>query len=175
MERVIIDMDEVIADPMGDMISWYKKEYGLDVDFHAMLGGSWVRGFPQQHQALIKERILTPGFFRYLPVMPGSVDTIRAMNDRFEIFVVSAATEFPNSLKEKLEWLLEHFSFLNWTQIVLCGDKRIVCGDYMIDDHVRHLQYFKGKRYLFTSPHNLDIEGFDRINDWKEAAAIFLK
>lgn len=27
MERVIIDMDEVIADPMSAMIMWYEKEY----------------------------------------------------------------------------------------------------------------------------------------------------
>ena len=32
MQRVIVDMDEVMADPMGDMIEWYKKEYKLDVD-----------------------------------------------------------------------------------------------------------------------------------------------
>ena len=32
MQRIIIDMDEVIADPMGDMIEWYRKEHGGDVD-----------------------------------------------------------------------------------------------------------------------------------------------
>ena len=31
-ERVIIDMDEVIADPMGDMIDWYEKTYGIWVN-----------------------------------------------------------------------------------------------------------------------------------------------
>jgi 5'-nucleotidase len=174
MERVIIDMDEVIADPMGEMISWYRKEHGEEINYQAMLGGSWVRGFPPHHQAMIVERIQAPGFFRHLPVMPGCVETIRQMNARYEVFIVSAATEFPNSLKDKLDWLLEHFTYLTWRQIALCGDKRLVCGDYMIDDHVRHLQHFKGKPYLFTSAHNLDITGYDRINNWEEAAAIFL-
>jgi 5'-nucleotidase len=174
MERVLIDMDEVIADPMGEMIGWYTKRYGMKPDYDAMLGGSWIRGFPPEHQVEVRERLLAPGFFRHLPVMTGSVDTLREMNRRYEIFIVSAATEFPNSLKDKLEWLLEHFPFLSWKQLVLCGDKRLVCGDYMIDDHVKNLQNFKGKPYLFTSAHNLDIKGYDRINNWKEAAAIFL-
>jgi len=174
MERVIIDMDEVIADPMGAMVTWYEKEYALPIDYTKMKG-SWLLGFPEQHHKLIRERLHEPGFFRNLPVMKDSVDVLKEMNDRYEIFIVSAATEFPNSLKDKLDWLLEHFPFFNWKQLVLCGEKRMVYGDYMIDDHVRHLQHFKGKGYLFTSIHNLDVTGYDRLNNWEEAAKVFLK
>jgi 5'(3')-deoxyribonucleotidase len=45
----------------------------------------------------------------------------------------------------------------------------------MIDDHVRHLQYFNGRKHLFTAAHNKDITGYDRINNWQEAAGIFLQ
>jgi len=175
MERVVIDMDEVIADPMGEMISWYREKHGGEVDFDKMLEGSWVKGFPEKHWEMVMERLLAPGFFRHLPVMQDSVEVIAEMNKRYEIFIVSAATEFPNSLKDKLEWLLEHFSFLSWKQLVLCGDKRPICGDYMIDDHVKNLQHFKGRSFLFTTPHNLAVTEYERINNWREAGAIFLK
>jgi 5'(3')-deoxyribonucleotidase len=175
MERIIIDMDEVIADPMGEMINWYKTEYGHPIDYQKMLGGSWVKGFPEEHHSLIRERLFAEGFFRQLPVMKDAVEVLGEMNKQYEIFIVSAATEFPNSLKDKLEWLTEHFPFLTWRQLVLCGDKRMVSGDYMIDDHVRNLQHFNGKKYLFTSPHNLDIMGYPRINNWNEAAEIFIR
>jgi 5'-nucleotidase len=175
MERVIIDMDEVIADPMGDMINWYTKEYNQGVDYEKMIGGSWLRGFPQEHQSLVQERLKAEGFFRKLSVMKDSVEVLKEMNQRYEVFIVSAATEFPNSLKDKLEWLLEYFPFFTWKQLSLCGDKRLVYGDYMIDDHVRNLKHFNGKKYLFTSAHNLDVQDYDRINNWKEAADIFLK
>jgi 5'-nucleotidase len=175
MQRILIDMDEVIADPMGAMIDWYQKAYGLGVDFQKMLGGSWVRGFPEQHHQIIRERLSSQGFFRHLPVMEGSVAVLEEMNRRYELFIVSAATEFPNSLKDKLEWLLEHFPFLSWRQVTLCGDKRLVQGDFMIDDHEKNLRHFTGKGYLFTSAHNLDLTGYDRINNWSEAAAIFLR
>jgi 5'(3')-deoxyribonucleotidase len=174
MERVIIDMDEVIADPMGAMITWYEKEYGLPVD-PGKMKGSWLPGFPEQHQALIRKRLHEPGFFRNLPVMKDSVEVLKEMNKRYEIFIVSAATEFPNSLKDKLDWLNEYFPFFTWKQLVLCGEKRMVFGDHMIDDHVRHLQYFNGKKHLFTAAHNKDVTGYDRINSWQDAAAIFLR
>ena len=175
MERVIIDMDEVMADPMGDMIVWYMKEYKLDVDREKMIGVDWIMGFPAHHQQLVLERLLSPGFFRKLPVFPDSVEVLMEMNKRYEIFIVSAAIEFPNSLKDKLEWLLEFFPFFNWKQLVLCGDKRIVHGDYMIDDHVWNLEHFNGKKYLYTSVHNSRVTGYDRLNNWKEVADVFLK
>lgn len=175
MKRVIVDMDEVIADPMGDMIAWYTKEYGLELNYEKMLGGSWEKGFPEQHQALVHERLLSPGFFRHLPVMKDSVEVLKEMNKKYEVFIVSAAMEFPNSLKEKHDWLQEHFPFLSWKQLALCGDKRLVYGDFMIDDHVKNLRHFNGKPYIFSSAHNLDITGYDRINNWEEAAAIFLQ
>ena len=153
-------MDEVIADPMGQMISWYNSEYGLPVDYKLMEAGSWVKGFPQQHQAMIRERLFEEGFFRDLPVMEDSREVLEEMNRRYEIFIVSAAVEFPNSLKDKVEWLMENFPFFTWRQIVLCGDKRMVYGDHMIDDHVRNLEHFNGQKYLYSSPHNLMVTGY---------------
>jgi 5'-nucleotidase len=140
MERIIIDMDEVIADPMNEMIDWYKTEHGGDVDYKKMLVGSWIKGFPDEHQPMVWDRLRAPGFFRHLPVMKDSVDVLRALNDRYELFIVSAATEFPNSLKDKLEWLEDHFPFLTWKQVALCGSKDLVFGDYMIDDHLKNLK-----------------------------------
>ena len=174
MERIIIDMDEVIADPMGEMIGWYQKEHGGGVDFSKM-DGSWIKGFPEEDQAMVLERLKSPGFFRHLPFMEDSVDVLRELNKNYEVFIVSAAMEFPNSLKDKLEWLMDHFPFLSWKQIALTGSKDLVYGDYMIDDHVKNLKGFRGKPYMYTAAHNLGVTGYDRINNWKEAADIFLK
>ena len=174
MKRIIIDMDEVIADPMGMMIDWYKKHYSAHINYEKMLAGSWLLGFPVEHQKMILDKIHSPGFFRHLPVIQDSVRVLKELNKRYEVFIVSAAMEFPNSLIEKHDWLMEHFPFITWKQIALCGDKRLVSGDFMIDDHVKNLKYFTGKPYMYTSAHNLEIKDYDRINNWNEAAEIFL-
>jgi 5'(3')-deoxyribonucleotidase len=174
MQRILIDMDEVIADPMGEMIRWYNDKYGAEPDKNKM-NGSWVMGFPEEHRPMIMNRIKSPGFFRHLPVMEDAVDVLRRLNERYEVFIVSAAMEFPNSLKDKYDWLMEHFPFFSWKQIALTGSKDLVYGDFMIDDHVKNLKNFKGKPYLYTSAHNLTVTGYDRIDNWKEAADIFLK
>ena len=82
--------------------------------------------------------------------------------------------EFPQSLPEKLKWLGEHFSFLTWRQIVFCGSKAVVHGDYMIDDLPYNLETFKGEKFIFSAPHNLHIQGFQRLNNWQEVGERFL-
>ena len=175
MERIIIDMDEVIADPMGAMINWYEKEFACKVNYDNIREGSWLRGFPEEHQKLVLDKLYSPGFFRDLPVMDDAVDVLKEMNKRYEIFIVSAAVEFPNSLKDKHDWLLEYFPYFTWRQLVLCGDKRMIMGDHMIDDHLKNLIHFKGNKLLYSALHNREVEGYQRINNWKEAATIFLK
>ncbi|HVM90014.1 MAG TPA: hypothetical protein VMT76_17635 [Puia sp.] len=176
MQRVLVDMDEVIADTTTGMVNWYKENFGGDINYTKMLAGqSLVKGFPEEHQAIVRQQLYEPGFFRNLPVMKHSIEVLKEMNKRYELFIVSAATEFPNSLKEKFDWLQEHFPFVTWHQVVLCGTKKLMHGDFMIDDHARHLHSFNGKTYLFSAPHNLNEKHFERINDWKHAAELFLQ
>ena len=175
MERIIIDMDEVIADPMGAMIDWYKEKYAGEIDYKKMLAGSWIVGFPEEHQKLIWERLHSPGFFRNLPVMDNSVEVLEELNKRYEVFIVSAAMEFPQSLSEKYEWLQEHFPFITWNNIIFCGDKSIIGTDYMIDDHVKNLDCCKGKTIMFTAGHNAGVDRHHRANNWKEVLAFFDK
>lgn len=175
MERVLVDMDEVIADVTIAMIAWYKKQFGGDIDYAKMLEGeSLVKGFPEDKQAIVRQQLFEPGFFRHLPVMEDSVEVLKEMNKKYEVYIVSAATEFPNSLTDKYHWLEDHFPFFNWKQMVFCGDKKMIKADYMIDDHAKHLQYFGGKPFIFTAPHNLNEHRFERLNNWKEVGEKFL-
>jgi len=175
MERILVDMDEVIADVTVAMTDWYKKKYGGDIDYAKMLEGeSLVKGFPEERQAIVRQQLYEPGFFRHLPVMDDSVAVLKQMNEKYEVYIVSAATEFPNSLTDKYHWLEDHFPFFSWKQMVFCGDKKMIKADYMIDDHAKHLQYFSGKPLLFTAPHNLNEHRFERLNNWKEVGEKFL-
>ncbi len=174
MQRVIVDMDEVMADTMGGMVEWYTKEYGLPVNYDKMIG-AWAPGFPDQHRPAVIDRLYSEGFFRRLPVMENCVEVLEAVNKKYELFIVSAATEFPNSLRDKLEWLNEHFPYLTWRQLVLCGDKRMISGDYMFDDHTRNLVHFPGKAYLYSTIMNAHEETtYERVANWKEIADILL-
>jgi 5'-nucleotidase len=108
--------------------------------------------------------------------MKGSVEAVKQLNEKYEVFIVSAAMEFPNSLPEKYEWLAEHFPFLTWHQLVFCGSKNVVQGDIMIDDYFRNLDPFNGQTILFTQPHNVGMNNKNhiRVGCWDDILQLLL-
>ncbi|MBI1770568.1 MAG: 5'(3')-deoxyribonucleotidase [Bacteroidetes bacterium] len=173
MKRLLVDMDDVLADATGQFLNFYEKEFGVRISREALNHKDELEGFPDNHEAL-RSFVFRKDFFRTMAVNENSQEVMRRLNERYEVFIVSSAMEFPNSLSEKFEWLNEHFPFLHWKQFVFCGHKSVVHGDFMIDDLPHNLEAFKGEKLLFSAPHNLQFNHFKRVNDWKEVERMFL-
>jgi 5'-nucleotidase len=171
MERIAVDMDGVLADTIEQFFSYDERDFGKRRSLEEIIGKPESVSFPKA-----KEYVRTKDFFRTAPVMNESQSVLSELNKRYEVFIVSAATEFPQSLFEKYEWLNEHFPFITWQQMVFCGSKAIVEADIMIDDHFKNLDHFKGTTFLFSQPHNfLQKPGkHKRVNSWKDIADILL-
>jgi 5'-nucleotidase len=170
----IINRGDSSFSPKADITTHYLKHY--EDNYGVKILPETLHGIPEGDvlpDGAVKQFLNTPGFFRTAPVMPGSQEVIRALAEEHEVFIVSAAMEFPLSLAEKLAWLNEHFPFIGWQQIVFCGSKTIVEADYMIDDYDKNLRFFKGEKLLFTAPHNVNLTDYKRVNNWDEVAAVF--
>ncbi len=172
---ILINMDHVVADITHQCIKWYKSATGIEIKRTDLLGKEEDKAFPRPD--LITEFLHTPGFFRSAPVIPGSEQVLEELNELFDINIVSAAMEFPQSLVERYEWLQEHFPFIAPHQIIFCGSKKRISGDFMIDDHLKNLNHFKGERLLFTAPHNFNIHrsGYTRVSNWTEVRKWLIK
>lgn len=166
-------MDDVMADATGQFINYYEKEFGVRIDRAVLHGKGEGEGFPDNHST-IAEFPYRVNFFRTMSVHEHCQDVMEQLNKKYEVFIVSAAMEFPQSLPEKLQWLHEHFPFLSWKQFVFCGSKIVVHGDYMIDDLVHNLEPFQGEKFIFTAPHNIHLNHYHRLNSWKEVGGRFL-
>ncbi|SEN89518.1 5'(3')-deoxyribonucleotidase [Flavobacterium sp. CF108] len=169
-KTIAIDMDGVLADIDAQLIDHYNKVYGTTLTKESIEGLTSEDAF--NGRDLLYEILNTENFFRTLPVMPDAVESLLELQKKFEIFIVSAATEFPISLAEKIAWLAEHFPFIKWDNIILCGSKRIINTDYMIDDHCKNLDHCMGKPIMFTAFHNVNQNHHLRVNNWKEAVAV---
>lgn len=171
MKRIAVDMDGVLADCFEQFVKYDFADTGMRKTRAEGAGKTDEELF-----AKARTFVYQPGFFRDMPVIANSQEILYKLNEKFEIFIVSAATEFPQSLPEKQAWLSEHFPFIQWQQIVFCGFKTIVQADIMIDDHFKNLNHFKGKTILYTQPHNeLADEGrHTRVHTWKDIEQLLL-
>jgi 5'(3')-deoxyribonucleotidase len=168
-KSIAIDMDGVIADTAQQFLDWYEMKTGNKLTKADIHGKTELDALPNQ---LAKQFVFEPGFFRGVPVMEGARDAVVELMKYFDVYIVSAAMEFPQSLPEKLEWLGEHFPFISWHNIIFCGDKSIIGTDYMIDDHVKNLDRCKGRPFLFHAGHNVHVEHHTRVNNWTEVVSL---
>src|SRR4030095_11227508 len=111
MERLAVDMDGVLADVYEQFFKYDEIDFGKRRPLEEVIGVEERKAFPY-----INDYVYREGFFRTAPVVKDSIGILTQLNETYEVFIVSAAMEFPQSLPEKLEWLKEHFGFLTWHQ-----------------------------------------------------------
>lgn len=174
MKRIAIDMDEVMADFNTKHLALFNRDFNEKVTLED-LNGKKLRELRPELKKEIVNYLHDPTFFRDLGVMKDSQEVIKELSEHYEIFITTAAMEFPSSFTAKYEWLKEHFSFLNEMNIVFCGNKGIIHADYLIDDNIKHAKTFSGQFILFSSPHNMNETDYVRVNNWQEVRDYFLK
>jgi 5'(3')-deoxyribonucleotidase len=172
--RIAIDMDEVTADALSRHLDLYNTHFQAAFTREHLHGKLLHEIVPGEHQEQVHQWVREVGFFRDLPVMPDCVEVIRELQERYEIFITTAAMQFPNSLIEKYDWLAKHLPFIPWTHLVFCGDKSIIAADYLIDDHAKNFVRFRGEGILFSAPHNVHVTGYRRVADWRDVRRMFL-
>ena len=173
MQRICVDMDEVMADTLAEHIRRYNQHFDEDVTPDDLAGKGLWEIAPPDRQQQIREFFDAEDFFEDLALIPDSQSVLKDLSTRFEIFIATQAMAVPNSLGPKYRWLQRHFPFIPPKHYVFCGDKRILRADYLIDDQPRNLLRFEGQGLLYTAPHNLTATGFVRVDNWLQVAQYF--
>ncbi len=180
---IAVDMDEVIADALGEHLARYNRDFPPspeDPHFPQPLTRADLHGrrlwqaVPASRHAALDAYFRNEDFFRNLAVMPDAARVLLRLQSRYDIFIASAAMEVPSSFTAKYDWLAEHFPFIPTSHIVFCGDKSILRADFLIDDNTRQLAAFRGEGILFTSPANIHVTTYRRVNNWQEVETLFL-
>jgi 5'(3')-deoxyribonucleotidase len=169
--RILVDMDGVLADVYSRFFDLHEEETDIRLSVDDVIGLKEADAFPGQLRW-----VNSIGFFRSVPVMEGSIEVLEKLNKKYEVVVISMATEFPVCPTDKRLWLQDHFPFIRWTQMVFCGNKDLIIADIMIDDHLKNLDNFRGETIMFSQPHNINETAtrHRRVGSWDEIAKILL-
>ena len=164
--QIAIDMDEVLARYTEHVIETLYLECGITLDMEKLQGRFLSQSLDPGIVEIVSSYPYRKGFFRNLRVIPHSQEVLKGLMDHFNIFIVSACLQHPNSLMDKLLWLNENFPFIPNQQIIFCGEKSFLGTDFLIDDHPKHLESFKGTPLLFSAFHNTGEKRFRRFDNW---------
>lgn len=173
-QRIAIDMDDVMADTHAKFVQLYLN----GATARHTLEELKEKTFPElleepEHQALF-QRAHEPGFFVDISVIDGAQDVVARLHEKYDVFVATAAMEFPNSFNEKYDWLGTHFPFIPWRNYIFMGDKSVLNTSYLIDDMPYNLATFQGEGLLFNALHNRHETAYRRVNNWQDVADYLL-
>ena len=99
-------------------------------------------------------------------ILEGAYDSLKmlASSGKYEVIIFSACAinqrknESGNFFARKYEYIVKTFYFIEPKNIILGGNKSIICSKYFIDDRIDHLISSNAKyKILFTAYHNKDI------------------
>ncbi len=174
MKRIAIDMDDVMADTLQRKIDWYERDFGIKVDPAVTDGYYFPNYVPKEHQPVVWKYSQHPDFFKNLKVKKDCPEVFKALQEKYDVIIVTAAITYPNSFIEKITWLQEYFPFFDIYNLIYCGRKDTILADYLIDDSENNIIDFPAEGVVYTAPHNVDLEGYKRVNNWEEIAKMFL-
>lgn len=99
-------------------------------------------------------------------IITGAYNTLKKLSkdDKYDVVIFSACVikdrekQSSGFFARKYDFIINTFDFIEPQNIILGGNKSIICAKYFIDDRIDHLINSKAEyKILFTAYHNKDI------------------
>jgi 5'(3')-deoxyribonucleotidase len=124
MKRIYVDMDDTLC----DFTTPFKT-------------GEFKLKYPQSKV----------GFFLGLEPLEGAIEGMNTLMTKYDVWILTRPSiKNTNCYTEKAEWIKKYFGDNFLEKLILCPNKSLVKGDYLIDDDHRHGQTeFEGEHIHF--------------------------
>lgn len=141
-KRVYFDMDNVLVDFASGIAR-------LDEDTR------------KEYEGRLDE---VPGIFALMDPMPGAIEAVHRLAERFDVYILSTAPwKNPSAWADKVAWVTKYFDDVFHKRLILSHHKDLLKGDFLIDDRPKHgADTFEGEWIQF---------GSDSYPDWPSVVA----
>lgn len=103
------------------------------------------------------------GFFANLKPIKGAIESVNELRKRHDVYILTRPSHLnPLCYTEKRIWIEKHFDLDFCEKLIICPNKDLVRGDYLIDD--MPWPNFLGRQLMF---------GSEKFPDWKSILNYF--
>ena len=94
-----------------------------------------------------------PGLFGQMQPMPGALEAVRKLNEKYDCYILSTAPwNNPSAWSDKVAWITEHLDDVFHKKMIITHCKHLCKGNYLIDDRDKHgASEFEGEWIHFGS------------------------
>lgn len=172
--KIGFDMDGVLADLVTEIIYKYNKKFSDNIITHK----DFVEWGFDEYKAIKHPDVIWNfvGNLDYSYVMPmkRAVKVLeKLIIEGFDVYIITDAFSWPNTLKSRYEWLISHFSFMK-NNFIFTKNKHLVDVDYLIDDNIDTINKFNEYKInklklgvIYDAPYNQEYKGcrFKNMDD----------
>jgi 5'(3')-deoxyribonucleotidase len=108
-----------------------------------------------------------PGLFGQMKPMPGALEAVRKLNEKYDCYILSTAPwNNPSAWSDKVIWITRHLDDVFHKKVVITHCKHLCKGDILIDDRDKHgVTEFEGEWIHF---------GHGRFQTWDKVLEYLL-
>lgn len=94
-----------------------------------------------------------PTAYKDLEPIPGAIEAWHALQEKYETYILSTPPwSNPDAWAEKRRWVEQHLGKSAHKKLILCHNKGIVRGDFLIDDRIANgVADFQGEHIHFAT------------------------
>lgn len=102
------------------------------------------------------------GFFMELEPITNAIKKVKELGKKYDVWFLTAPS-FKNLMcyTEKAYWIKKHFGDEWVEKLIICSDKSLLCGDYLVDDH----DYGRGQNNFTGQLIHFGSKNFKNWND----------
>jgi 5'-nucleotidase len=172
--NILVDQDGPLADFEGEFHRRWRETYP---DRHHIPPAErrvfkLNEEYGPEHSAAADEIVLTRGFFRDLPPVPGAVEAMETMLAAgHDVRICTAPVKLSLfCVGEKYNWVRQHLGQYWMSRVIISSDKTFVYGDYLIDDKPDITGAIEPawEHVIYEAPYNRHANGGRRLASWKD-------
>lgn len=172
-KRMGIDVDEVLADFQGSVLTIANDAFGLSMKPGDLPTWEIFSHFPEDQREFLRQESKRSGFCSALAKTPGSAEAVKELRKYVDLYAVTAHYDSHTWVSERDWWLKSKFQFER-NQIIHTQAKFLVGVDIFLDDKPSNVVEWKqehpnGLAMLWTIPNNVnyDMDRF-RVHSWDD-------
>lgn len=78
-----------------------------------------------------------PGFFILMEPLPNAIESMTKLQENHDVWILTRPSFFNlHCYTEKAIWVRNHLGYEMQKKLILCGDKSLLKGDFLIDDDI---------------------------------------
>lgn len=173
---ILCDVDEVIADLLGEWVRCYNEAYDDDLSLDSLTSWDMSEHVKTECGKDIYAFLADKWIYTRVSPIYGAMQGVRELRRLGRVVFVTSSN--PATMHGKVRWL-EHYGFLSddprHSDLIIAHDKSLIRGDVLIDDGPHNVKAFPGDTILVDRPYNRDLTHPYRATSWEEIVELTAK